>query len=203
MTKAEQILRFIGSKGRNGASFTQISKFCNCTIGGMSEERFDKDPHAYRGYYCDALYGHGGLLYNFCAKFYESSDRWVLIRKPVGPFYGDNGGSKARYLSNNEIDFGRMASYDDKKEDEVPTGKITVIELESKTVKATDIATRTELEAMSLSLLRDRHARNVSEINRLQEDLEQAVEKKSLIKKICTQEQSIASYKADIVELLK
>lgn len=107
-TKAWKILEFIGSKGEEGASLTEIQYFIAVTLGGMSEEDFfRKGPMSHytgpglsdfstgigrqsRGNYCTNLYGSSygkqpdeqrGLLHKYCYKN-PTTKKWVLKRMP-------------------------------------------------------------------------------------------------------------------------
>jgi len=115
-TKAWRILEFIGSKGNEGASLTEIQFFIWTVLDGNSEESFWKKGEVWkwtgheseygrsfreskarqtRGHWCTALYGgpfyHTGLLHEYCIK---EKEKWVLDKMPVAhkPIY--------RYKSN-------------------------------------------------------------------------------------------------------
>jgi len=129
-TKAWKILEFIGSKGEDGASFTEIQKFI-WNLNGLPEEDFYKTSEdiareyaqksgreynpsyrfshdktrASRGYYATALFGgmhFNGLLNSYCRK--NEKKKWVLYRmpEPGGNIY-EGGYSKIVPESLNEI----------------------------------------------------------------------------------------------------
>jgi len=96
-TKIWKILEFIGSKGEEGASLTEIQHFVWTVLQGKPEEKFWKksqtwapggsDKKVYlrstRGYYTDALYAsgeHRGLLQTYCVK--NAKGKYVLTHMP-------------------------------------------------------------------------------------------------------------------------
>jgi hypothetical protein len=104
-SKAWKILEFIGSKGEEGASFTEIQLYIWTELQGYSEKDFwEKDDktrggswkdwagvplrglRSSRGYYATNLYGSGyftggrGLLHNYCHR--NEKRKWVLDRMP-------------------------------------------------------------------------------------------------------------------------
>ena len=105
-TSSWKILEFIRSKGKEGASLTEIQKFIFVDLNGNSEEDFWKpsrepnersrwnDPseklRATRGYWTTALYGgrtykgnhYPGLLNKYCKKN-PITKKWVLEKMPL------------------------------------------------------------------------------------------------------------------------
>jgi len=90
--KSIKILEFIGSKGENGASFTEIQHYIWVKLNKRSEESFWEKGNSYdfrkhknrkirqsRGYWTDGLYG--GLLAKYCKKN-PINHKWVLVRMP-------------------------------------------------------------------------------------------------------------------------
>lgn len=89
--KREAVLNFIGSKGTNGAKFSEIQRF----IVEMNGKNYDEFTIAtkwmararkYRGYWCDYLCGNNwggykkrGILHEFCIKV--SNKHYVLKSK--------------------------------------------------------------------------------------------------------------------------
>jgi hypothetical protein len=91
-TKSFKILNFIGSKGEEGVSFTEIQHFILVTLGGMPEEEFwekSDDCRKTRGSWCTNLYGSAyhseGLLTTYCHK--NTKGKWVLDKLP---YAGEN-----------------------------------------------------------------------------------------------------------------
>ena len=86
-TKAWKVLDFIGSRGEEGASLTEIQHFVWTKIKGYSEKEFwEKDGYGRktRGWWTDPLYGSGslpvGLLKKYCVK--NDKGKWVLVHMP-------------------------------------------------------------------------------------------------------------------------
>ena len=100
-TKAWKILEFIGSKGKEGASFKEIQFYIWTVLDGKSVESFyemspiriwnkkqgrgyDSQARQSRGHWCTALYGgmhyHSGLL-SYCRK--NKDNKWVLEYMPA------------------------------------------------------------------------------------------------------------------------
>jgi hypothetical protein len=102
--KSFKILLFIASKGKEGASFTEIQHYIWVELNGSSEKSFwEKDTYrrwndeksvklrASRGFWTDGLYGSGigswggttttGLLPKYCKKN-PMNHKWVLVRMP-------------------------------------------------------------------------------------------------------------------------
>jgi len=108
-TKSFKILNFIGSKGEEGASFTEIQHYIWVTLNGNSEESFWEKgkknynykthkpyfevdgefsgPRKSRGYWTTNLFGgindkgeNIGILPNYCHK--NTKGKWVLDKLP-------------------------------------------------------------------------------------------------------------------------
>lgn len=100
-TKAWKVLEFIGSKGEEGASLTEIQHFIWTELQGKSEEDFWKKGQTWgagndeqgnmkkvmlrqsRGHWNDALYNTEstkGLLNGYCHK--NDKHKWVLDKMP-------------------------------------------------------------------------------------------------------------------------
>lgn len=86
--KAYKILKFIGSKGEEGASLTEIQYFIHTELFERPEEsfwtketgRYNKGQRQTRGLYNTNLYG-DGLLNKWCYKNSQTK-KWVLKRLP-------------------------------------------------------------------------------------------------------------------------
>jgi len=94
-----RVLKFIESKGNEGARLTDIQHYIYVNLTGHSEKDFWKKERAYlrgsfvrmpnairqtRGWWSDQLYGtynQAGLLHKYCKKN-PITHRWVLVKMP-------------------------------------------------------------------------------------------------------------------------
>lgn len=89
-----KLLEFIQSKGKEGASLTEIQFFIWTKLEGHDPDEFwqvrrnylgDRSGRKTRGHWNTQLFGgthyHGGLLHRFCKKNPETK-KWVLVRFP-------------------------------------------------------------------------------------------------------------------------